>query len=111
MPICPNCGSYYVRTPCPACVDLSNEKEEFTQPTVPASAMLHQEEEASEGKDYLVFEKEIIEEERTKIDSKDQLVEDLQKQLAEKDFEIAFLKKSLLKIKEEVDKQVINIKE
>jgi len=26
-PICPNCGSYYVRPPCPACADLAAEVE------------------------------------------------------------------------------------
>jgi predicted RNase H-like nuclease (RuvC/YqgF family) len=50
-PICPTCGSYYVRDPCPACAD--NEKamnKRFNQRTAPLQSTFERKLESSEPK-------------------------------------------------------------
>ncbi|MFW9996198.1 MAG: hypothetical protein ACFFD4_29420 [Candidatus Odinarchaeota archaeon] len=59
----------------------------------------------------LIEEKTIAEEEISEPDPKDQQIENLKRQLAETEFEVDFLRKAIKSIKQEVDKQIANLKD
>jgi len=100
-PICQTCGSYYVRPPCPACVDL-NESYKDKKAIIPSSVRS-----TGDSQHSNVFDK-LPDKSESSGESKNQDVIFLKMQLKEKDKEIKLLQQSLLRIKEEVERQTSN---
>ena len=107
MPLCTNCGSYYIRPPCPACEELQVGEPE-APPVIPASARRGAvDEEVPPEQTHPPIVKPVP----VDAGASARLVEELKTQVREKNFEIRQLKNVLQKIKADVDKQVGNMED
>ena len=100
-PICQTCGSYYVRPPCPACIDL-DENYKDKKAIVPTSARLPSDLQQSAEVTESPAKSESL------VESSSDVITKLKMQLDEKDKEIKLLRQSLLHIREEIERQMPN---